>query len=229
MTDDRAVIFDLDGVIVSTDELHYQSWKELADVEGIPFNREINLRLRGISRIDCVDIFLEQASRPHSADEKRAIAERKNERYLQLLDDMTSADMAPGLVELLDELDASNVKRAVASSSRNARRILDQLTIIDRFHEIVDGNDVPLSKPDPTVFLTAAERLGARPSRCVVIEDAVAGIRGAHAAGMAAVGIGTPETLPEAELLFESMSDLHMNTLLQAIELHEKRIASTTG
>jgi beta-phosphoglucomutase len=229
MTDDRAVIFDLDGVITSTDELHYRSWKELADAEGIPFDREINLRLRGISRIDCVDIFLEQASRPHSAEEKLAIAERKNARYLELLADMTREDLAPGLLDLLDELDASHVRRAVASSSRNARRILDQLTVTDRFHEIVDGNDVPMSKPDPTVFLTAAQRLGVRPSRCVVIEDAAAGIRGAHEAGMAAIGIGTPATLPEAELRFESIAELHIDTLLQAIDLHEARTAPAGG
>ena len=210
------IIFDLDGVLITTDELHYQSWRELADAEGIPFDRTINQRLRGVSRMRSLEIILERSSRPYSAAEKEALAGRKNDRYRRLLETLTHDDLAPGAIELLTEVRRRGAKVALASSSRNARLILRRLGITDLFDTIVDGNDIRASKPDPDVFLQCAARLGAPPEACIVVEDAAAGIEAARRAGMAVIGIGSPASLPGAALVRAALADLTADDLLSA-------------
>ena len=208
------IIFDLDGVLITTDELHYQSWRELADAEGIPFDRTINQRLRGVSRMRSLEIILERSSRPYSTTEKEALAERKNDRYRQLLETLTHDDLAPGAIELLTELRRRGAAIALASSSRNARLILQRLKITDLFDAIIDGNDIRASKPDPDVFLQCAARLGVPPEACIVVEDAAAGIEAARRAGMAVIGIGPPASLPGAMLIHATLADLTADDLL---------------
>ncbi|UCD74167.1 MAG: beta-phosphoglucomutase [Phycisphaerales bacterium] len=210
------VIFDLDGVLVTTDELHYQSWKELADAEGIPFDRSVNERLRGVSRMTSLEIILEQAGREYPEEQKRELAARKNQRYRQLLEALTAADVAPGAIELLDGLKRHGAKIAVASSSRNARLILERLSLAERFDSIVDGNDTATSKPDPRIFMLASERLGLPPRRCVVVEDAAAGVEAARGAGMAVVGIGSAAKLAGAGIGGDDLSSLAVEDLLKA-------------
>lgn len=186
----KAVIFDLDGVIVSTDELHYQAWKQIADQELIPFDRQINHRLRGVSRIQSLEILLEKASHPYTNTEKACLAERKNSIYQQLLQTLTPADILDGVVDTLDQLKQMGIRVAIGSSSKNAPLILEQIGLTSIFDVVSDGNNITHSKPNPEVFQKAAQMLGLPESECLVVEDAVAGIQAAKAAGMTAVGVG---------------------------------------
>lgn len=192
----HAVIFDLDGVLVTTDELHYRAWREIADAEGIPFDRTFNHRLRGVGRMESLDIILAGASRAYSDDERRRLAARKNARYVASLAELSPADILPGVTRRLSELRQREIPVAVASSSRNARQILRLLELTPRFDVCVDGSEVPRTKPDPGLFLLAAQRLGVDPQFCLVVEDAMTGIIAARRAGMRYYGIGTPESLP---------------------------------
>ena len=187
----KAVIFDLDGVLVSTDELHYRAWKAMADQEGIYFDRHINQRLRGVSRMESLEIILERAEKPYSMEEKEALAAFKNGLYVQMLDDLTEQDRLPGVTETLDELQRRGVALAVGSSSRNAKKILEKTGLTGRLAAIADGTDITRSKPNPEVFLCAARKLGIDPADCAVVEDAKAGIEAAKAGGMLACAVGT--------------------------------------
>lgn len=185
-----AILFDLDGVLVDTDTLHYQAWKELASRLGLPFTREQGNRCRGISRMDSLEILLEGSDRAYTQAEKQALAQEKNARYQQLLDGLTPDHAAPGALVLLPELRRRGYRLALASGSKNAGLILTR-TGLGRFLDAVaDGNLITRSKPDPEVFLTAAGLLGAAPEQCAAVDDALAGIQGARAAGMRTVGFG---------------------------------------
>ncbi|HOW69250.1 MAG TPA: beta-phosphoglucomutase [Phycisphaerae bacterium] len=210
----RGVIFDLDGVLVTTDELHYQAWRQVADREGIYFDRTINHQLRGVSRMESLEIILERAGRAYTPEEKSALANRKNHLYRELLRTLTAADVLPGVQALLAELRRRGIRLAVASSSKNAPLILSRVGLKDAFDAVADGNDITHSKPDPEVFLLAAERLGLLPEECLVVEDAAAGIEGGRRAGMAVFGIGTPETLPKVERLAAGLADTTAEGLL---------------
>jgi len=212
----RGVIFDLDGVLVTTDELHYRAWKELADAEGIYFDRRINDRLRGVSRMESLGILLERSPRAYSEEEKAALAERKNARYRELLQSLTPADVLPGVREVLGGLRTRGVRTAVASSSRNAAAILERTGLAGAFDAAVDGNDIRHSKPHPEVFLLAAGRLGLAPAECLVVEDAMAGIEAGRRAGMAVFGIGTPEMLPGIRNLATDLAHVTVDELLRA-------------
>lgn len=212
----RGVIFDLDGVVVTTDELHYRAWQRLADEEGIYFDRNINERLRGVSRMESLEILLERAPRRYSPEQKAALAERKNATYRESLRTLTPADALPGAHEIIAELRRRHIKTAVGSSSRNAPLILERTGLADAFNAVVDGNDITHSKPDPEVFLLAAQRLGLPPAECLVVEDAVAGIEAGRRAGMAVFGIGTTESLPGVQRLARSLADVTADELLAA-------------
>ncbi|GKS15046.1 beta-phosphoglucomutase [Paenibacillus chitinolyticus] len=188
--DIEAVIFDLDGVLVHTDHYHYLAWKRMCDEEGIPFDEAINDRLRGIGRMACVNIVLEKASRRYSQQEKMHLAERKNGYYKERLQSLSAADLPSGIVETLDTLREKRIKLAVGSSSKNAPYILERLGLSRKFDVVADGNDICRSKPDPEVFLLAASKLGVRPDRCLVIEDAAAGVEAAFRGGMWVAAIG---------------------------------------
>ena len=204
----KGVIFDLDGVLVTTDELHYQGWKKLADREGIEFDRVINNRLRGVSRMASLEIILEKASREYTEDEKNEMCTYKNNIYVGLLDSLTGDDVLDNAADVLKALQAKGVKVAVGSSSKNSEKILERIGLIDKFDAIADGNDITHSKPDPEVFLVAAQKLGLCPADCAVVEDAFAGIEAAKAAGMTACAVGDAKGSPLADHKMESLAEL---------------------
>lgn len=187
----KAIIFDLDGVLVFTDHYHYLAWKKLADRLGIYFDENINNRLRGVSRMASLEIILERdTGRELSLKEKTALAEEKNGYYRELLRQMTPDSVAPQVRETLSRLRGRGYRLAIGSSSKNTRTILERTNLLDAFDAVSDGNNITCSKPDPEVFLKAAQFLGVCPQACAVVEDARAGIDAALAGGMLAVGIG---------------------------------------
>lgn len=186
----QGIIFDLDGVICSTDHYHYLAWKQLADRLGIPFDETINNRLRGVSRMASLEIILEKSDRVFSEEEKMAAAEEKNNTYRQLLSQMSPADLAPEVKETLDALRAKGLLLGIGSSSKNTKFILAQIGLGDYFDKISDGTNITRSKPDPEVFVKAAEYLGLAPETCLVVEDAEAGVQAATAAGMDSAAVG---------------------------------------
>jgi beta-phosphoglucomutase len=211
----QAVLFDLDGVLVSTDRLHYRSWKALADSLGLPFDERTNHLLRGVSREESLRTIYRAAGRqpPRAAELVEQCAE-KNGHYLRWISAMTATDVLPGASRLLNELRAVGIKVAVASASRNCRAVLERTELGARIQCVVDGNDVSESKPDPRVFLAAAERLGVLPADCVGVEDAATGVEAIRRAGMAAVGIG-PAAM-DAELHVATTSELTVRHLFKA-------------
>ena len=180
----EAVIFDLDGVIVSTDECHYRAWKKTADEEGIYFDRKINDRLRGVSRMDSLEIVLERAERLYTDEEKVELAERKNNYYKEYIKKLTKDDILNGVNENLAELKAKGIKVAIGSSSKNTPDILKYIGLDNYFDAVSDGNNITRSKPDPDVFLKAADMLGVPYEKCLVVEDADSGIEAGKRAGM---------------------------------------------
>ena len=185
----KAVIFDLDGVIVSTDDCHYRAWKKMADEEGIYFDREINNRLRGVSRMTSLEIVLEKANREYSEKEKQEMAERKNNYYKELICELTPNDILTSVTEKLDELKENGIKIAIGSSSKNTPIILKQIGLDNYFDAVSDGNNITHSKPNPEVFLKAAEMLGVAPEDCMIVEDAEAGIEAGKRAGMKTLAV----------------------------------------
>jgi beta-phosphoglucomutase len=210
----EAVIFDLDGVIVSTDDLHYRGWKRLADEEGIPFDRERNERCRGVSRMGSLEVVLELAEKKYTPAEKREMAARKNTYYRALLDTLTPDHILPGVMPLLSALKERGIKIAIGSSSRNSPTILEHIGLRDYFDAEADGNDIAHSKPDPEVFLLAAERCGVAPENCLVVEDAESGVSAALNAGMKCLGVGAAATDARAHLRAESLEDISAEQLL---------------
>ena len=186
----NAIIFDLDGVLVSTDELHYRAWSALADRLGVPFDRAQNDRCRGISRMASLDIVLERAGRTYTRAEKEAFAAEKNDNYRAMLGTLTPDDTLDGVPETLAELKRRGYALALASVSRNAPLILERTGLGEYLDAVADGNCITRSKPDPEVFLVAAERLGLPPAECAAMDDAVAGIAAGRAAGMLTIGFG---------------------------------------
>jgi beta-phosphoglucomutase len=214
-----AVIFDLDGVIVSTDEFHYQAWKQISDQEKIYFNREINERLRGVSRMESLEIILSHSDKNYSEKDKQLLAQQKNEVYCELLNSLSPKDILPGVINLLLSLKAKDIKIAIGSSSKNTPFILEQIGLASSFNAIADGNSITNSKPDPEVFLLASEKLGVAPEECVVVEDAQAGIDAALAAGMKAVGVGTAASCVNAHLKLKDLTNLNIDQLLEVNEI----------
>lgn len=213
----KAVIFDLDGVIVSTDEYHYRGWKRLADEIGVPFDREKNHRLRGISRMDSLLAMLPE-NHGYSPMQLEELAARKNEYYQEMIGQITPKDMLPGAMRMLDALDAKRIRKALASASRNAVTVLKLLKVENRFDTIVTGHDFERSKPAPDIFLTAAKRLGVVPAHCLVFEDARSGVQAARAADMAVVGIGKAVDLPEADRVVASLAEISVAELREIVE-----------
>lgn len=209
-----AVIFDLDGVIVSTDDYHFKAWKRLADEEGIPFTREDNERLRGVSRMESLKIILEKASRDYTEAEKNAMAERKNAYYRESLKDLSAADILPGVLPVLDELQSCGIKIAIGSSSKNASPILSAIGLADRFDVVTDGTHISRSKPDPEVFTLAGQRLGIPADRCLVVEDADAGVEAGVAAGMPVLAVGAAASHPRATLKAETLAEIQAGQML---------------
>lgn len=204
----QGIIFDLDGVLLSTDEMHYEAWKSIADELSIPFDRTVNNRLRGVSRMESLEIILERSSQTFSPDEKEILATRKNDRYRTLLQSLTPDAVAPEVRNTLSELKARGLKLAVGSSSKNTKLILS-LTELEHFFDAVsDGTNITRSKPDPEVFLKAAEYIGLTPVDCAVVEDAIAGIDAAYAGGFTSIGIGDAAGYEKTEIRIQSLNEL---------------------
>ncbi|MBQ9700384.1 MAG: beta-phosphoglucomutase [Lachnospiraceae bacterium] len=204
----KGIIFDLDGVICSIDEYHYQAWKELADSINVYFDREINNRLRGVSRMESLEIILEKSSVNYSEEEKIEMAEKKNGIYKVLLGRMNTADLTNEVKSTLDGLRAAGLKLAIGSSSKNAKFILERIGLKDYFDAISDGTNISKSKPDPEVFLKAAEYLGLEPQECLVVEDAKAGIDAAVAGAFESAGLGEAASYDKATYPMDSFSAL---------------------
>ena len=202
----KGVIFDLDGVILSTDDFHYQAWKKLADRLNIPFNREKNNRLRGVSRMASLDIVLEGYT--FSEEEKISFAEEKNNTYRELLNGLTPDFVSIDVRDTLDELKNKGIKIAIGSSSKNTKLILSRVGLINAFDAIADGTDIKNSKPDPEVFLIAAKRINLDPKDCIVVEDAFAGIDAAVRGGFVPVAIGDACAHKKAKYRITVLSDL---------------------
>lgn len=204
----KALIFDLDGVLVTTDEQHYLGWQALADRLGIPFSREVNNRFRGVSRMACMDILEEIGGKCYTDQEKIAYATWKNDFYRNLLGEMTSADLTEEVKSTLDALRAKGYKLAIGSSSKNAKFILERIGLGDYFDAISDGTNITRSKPDPEVFLKAAQFLGLAAEECLVVEDATAGVDAAHAGGMKAAVVGDAAAKQYGDYVMNSFSNL---------------------
>lgn len=208
------VIFDLDGVIVTTDDCHFKAWKRMADEEGIPFDRKINERLRGVSRMASLEIILEKAAKPYTDAEKQEMAARKNAYYVDLIGSLTQADILPGALQTLAALKKRGIKLAVGSSSRNTPLILKQIGLENAFDAVADGNQITRSKPDPEVFLLAAKLLHLKPESCVVVEDADAGVEAALNGGMRVLGVGSACRNPRATFQADNLEKADLNSIL---------------
>ncbi len=204
----KGVIFDLDGVICSTDELHYLAWKEIADRYQIPFDREMNDQLRGVSRMESLERILSRGRGEWTQEQKQQLAEEKNARYRELLGTLSEEDILPGVPETLQALRARGLALAIGSSSKNAVAILERLGLSGWFDAVADGTQIKRSKPDPEVFLLAAEKLGLPAADCLVVEDAQAGIQAAQAGGMDAASVGPAAKQAVGTYQLETIYDL---------------------
>lgn len=204
----EGVIFDLDGVICFTDKYHYQAWKAVADEIGVYFDETINNRLRGVSRMDSLEIILERAERAYTPEDKEALAEKKNDLYRRLLGNMSPADLSGEVKRTMDALRAAGIRLAIGSSSKNTKFILERIGLSGYFDAISDGTNIQRSKPDPQVFQMAAEFLGLEPGCCLVVEDAEAGIRAARAGGFDSAGLGEAAACGLATYAMQSFGDL---------------------
>lgn len=206
----RACIFDLDGVVVDTAKYHYLAWKELAQELGFFFSEKENERLKGVSRMASLEILLEVGGIQATEEEKNRMAEKKNRRYLEYITRMTPEEVLPGVKPFLEALRKNGIKVALGSASKNAKIILQQTGITPLFDAIADGTNVSKAKPDPEVFLKAAELLGVSPQECLVFEDAVAGVEAAHRGGMRCIGVGSAETLVMADAVIPGFQQVEV-------------------
>jgi beta-phosphoglucomutase len=208
-----ACIFDLDGVIVDTAKYHFLAWKKLTDQLGIHFTEEDNERLKGVSRMASLDIILEIGHRRLDETLKMEYATLKNKWYVDYISKMTPAEILPGCVEFILELRENDIRVAIGSASKNTPMILERVGIKDLFDAISDGNIISKAKPDPEVFLKAADMVGVKPGNCVVFEDAVAGVQAALNAGMICIGIGSPEILTKAHYVVQGLDEMNLEKL----------------
>ena len=203
----KGFIFDLDGVITDTAELHFQAWKKLADDIGWAFDREVNEKLRGVSRMDSIHIIKNHNNAEVPEERLLELTTLKNDIYVESLNQMTSSDYLPGAQELLNLLRKEGFLVALGSASRNSSKVLEQLQAKKYFDVIGDGNSVSKSKPAPDIFLFGAEQLGLKPEECIVYEDAESGVDAAKAGGFHSVGIGPDERVGHADIRFDTIKE----------------------
>ena len=213
MSSTKGIIFDLDGVIVDTAKFHYLAWRKLANRMGFDISLHQNEQLKGVSRARSLENILSWGNKRVSATEFDRLMASKNEEYLASISNMSEKNLLPGVGPVLEFLKENHIPYALGSASKNSRVILKSLKIHESFTAIVDGNDVSKAKPDPEVFLIAAEKLGLDPKDCIVFEDAQAGIEAAKAAGMTAVGIGDAGVLGDADYNFEDFTEITIDVL----------------
>ncbi|MGV3547145.1 MAG: beta-phosphoglucomutase [Pedobacter sp.] len=215
----KACLFDLDGVLVDTAVYHFKAWRKLANHLGFDFTEAQNEQLKGISRVESLNKILAWGNVEKTEEEKQQLATEKNEWYVAMISKMTPAEVLPGTVDFLTAIKKAGYKIALGSASKNSALILERTQIPHFFEEIVDGNLVSKSKPDPEVFFKGATLLGMQPSECVVFEDAVAGVEAAKRAGMKAIGIGSAEVLTRADLVVQNLGQLTIGHLQKLSEL----------
>ncbi len=211
----QAVIFDLDGVVVSTDEFHFLAWQQLALEKEIPFSREDNEKLKGVSRMESLEIILRRSPNKYSDHAKEQMAERKNSFYRDLLKKLTPADVLPGVLRFLQDLRTRKIRAAIGSSSKNAVPILGAIGLADAFEAVADGTQIKKSKPHPEVFLLAASLLNVPPQGCLVVEDAEAGVEAGLAAGMRVLAVGSASSLPKATFRAKDLSQIAPDQVLK--------------
>ncbi len=209
----EACLFDLDGVVVDTAKYHFIAWRALAEELGFEFTLEDNERLKGVSRMQSLEILLEIGRLQFNDQEKENMAARKNALYVSYIEKMTPDEILPGVERFLQELRANNIKIALGSASKNAPMILECIGLTAFFDAVIDGNSITEAKPNPEVFLRGAEKLAVKPENCVVFEDAIAGIEAARNANMRCVGIGNPETLGLADLVIPGFEGFNFEKL----------------
>ncbi|RZK41076.1 MAG: beta-phosphoglucomutase [Pedobacter sp.] len=209
----KACLFDLDGVLVDTAKYHFKAWRKLANNLGFDFTEEQNEQLKGISRIESLNRILAWGNVEKTEAEKQELATQKNDWYVKMISTMTPAEVLPGTVSLLTAIKNAGYKIALGSASKNSALILERTLLSHFFDEIVDGNLVAKSKPDPEVFLKGASLLGFEPNECIVFEDAVAGIEAAQRGGMKTIGIGSTAILHEADLVVSGLDQLTIEEL----------------
>ncbi len=208
MTEIKACIFDLDGVLVDTAKYHYLAWKRLAHELGFDFTEQDNERLKGVSRMRCLEILLELGKKEVPQEEQEHLAAKKNTWYVEYITKMQEDEILPGVKKLLEELRQRGIKRAVGSASKNTMLILSRLHLVEYFDAVSDGTQTTQTKPDPEVFLKAADMLGIPTKYCIVFEDAAAGVEAAKRAGMKCIGVGKPEMLQEADIVIRGVHDI---------------------
>lgn len=214
----EAYIFDLDGVVVDTAKYHFLAWKRLAEEFGYDFTEEDNEKFKGVSRMACMDILSEMIGKTFSQEEKICLADRKNDWYIEYIKKMNKDEVLPGFVDFVSQIRQQGGKTALASASKNAGIVLERLELSQYFDAVVDGNHVQKSKPDPQVFLIAAEKLGTEAEQCLVFEDAQAGVDAAQSAHMLAVGIGHPDNpLSGAIVMKPGFAGLNLNELIKEV------------
>lgn len=209
----KACIFDLDGVIVDTAKYHFLAWKRLADELGIDFTQKDNERLKGVSRMQSLEIILEIGHKNFDDATKKELADKKNRWYVEYISRMDRSEILPGVLKFINDLKNAGIKVAVGSASKNTVTILNSLKIYDLFDAIVDGTKITKAKPHPETFLKAAEALGIMPDACVVFEDAAAGVQAAKNAGMRCIGIGSPEILKGADRVIPGFSGVTISLI----------------
>lgn len=212
----KGLVFDLDGVITDTAEYHYLAWKSLAEKIGIEIDREFNEQLKGISRMESLDLILKHGNKQsdYTEAEKEELATQKNEEYKEYIKEITPADLLPGIDKLLKEAKEKGLGMTLASASKNGPAIMNSLEIMDLFDGIVDPATLKAGKPDPEIFVRGAEMLGLRPDECVGFEDAEAGIEGINGAGMFSVGVGSEDAMVKADYAVTSTEELDLDTIL---------------
>jgi beta-phosphoglucomutase len=212
----QAIIFDLDGVITDTAEFHYLAWKQLGEDVGVPFTREFNEELKGVSRMDSLEKILALGNKHNdfTADEKLVLAEKKNEHYVSLIQNISSNDILPKIENLIADIKEKGLKLGLASVSKNALAVMTSLGLKDQFDVIVDAATIKNGKPDPEIFLTAAKLLNVDPSKCIGIEDAAAGVDSIKGAGMFAVGVGSEQSLAKADIVYPSTAELSLDKII---------------
>ncbi|RLD63685.1 MAG: beta-phosphoglucomutase [Bacteroidetes bacterium] len=209
----KACIFDLDGVIVDTAKYHYLAWKRLSNELGFDFSENDNEQLKGVSRMTSLDILLGIGGLSFSHDEKLKLAEKKNKWYVEYISKMTPDEILPGVIDFISSLRKNKIKIALASASKNAITILNQIDMTNYFDVIIDGTKVKEAKPNPEVFLKSAQELGIEPQYCIVFEDAVAGIQAAINAEMHNVGIGNADILTKADYVINNFESFDFEKL----------------
>ena len=216
MSEIKACLFDLDGVLVDTARYHFIAWRELAEELGFVFTEQDNERLKGVSRAASLNILLEIGGLELGEEEKARLAEQKNSRYVEYIAKMDSSEILPGALDFLKECRGQGIKVALGSASKNAMTILNNTGLTPYFDAIIDGTHTSAAKPDPEVFLLGAKALNTDPANCVVFEDAEAGILAATRAGMRSVGIGSQETLAEANIVVPSLAQISVTGLRES-------------